>query len=271
MDSDVMKAARKALSVWTEARMRERIAEKLAKTYRDAGFTHALMRVALAGIEAATQPDPWTTSGAEWDHSMHQNPRADAWGKAFVRTFPGLADKEDVMVGWFANAMMAMHDHVKGIGPLNGDMAEALQEAATQPAEAEVPSNAEIEACRECDGTGAVTCTGPTGEFADQWQEPCPECSVDEKDELRIERERHAEVIDDLQRKIRVVAKERERAEQAERGRDAARKALRGLVEATEAVEGIDTDSGDAKIVLGIAVWMGKVRDALRAAREVLT
>lgn len=101
-------------------------------------------------------------------------------------------------------------------------------ELAALPAEAEAS-----EACRECDGTGAVTCTGPTGEFADQWQEPCPECSVDEKDELQLERKRHAEVIDDLQRKIRVMAKERERAEQAEKERDAARKALRGLVEAT--------------------------------------
>lgn len=62
-------------------------------------------------------------------------------------------------------------------------------ELAALPAEAEAS-----EACRECDGAGAVTCTGPTGEFADQWQEPCPECSVDEKDELQLERKRHAEV-----------------------------------------------------------------------------
>lgn len=37
------------------------------------------------------------------------------------------------MVGWFANAMMAMHDHILKIGPLNGDHAQFLmdQERAT--------------------------------------------------------------------------------------------------------------------------------------------
>jgi hypothetical protein len=30
------------------------------------------------------------------------------------------------MIGWFANAMMAMHDHLKGGGPLNGDHAQFL-------------------------------------------------------------------------------------------------------------------------------------------------
>lgn len=122
-----------------------------------------------------------------------------------------------------------------------------------------------VHACRECDGTGAVTCTGPTGEFSDQWQEPCPECSVDEKDELQIERERHAEVIDDLQRKIRVVAKERERAEQAETERDAARKALRGLVEAGEVA--LSYAKGNNYTAQNIR---GHLKPAVRTAKEVL-
>lgn len=30
----------------------------------------------------------------------------------FIDTFPGLADKHDLMHAWFANAMMAMYDHL---------------------------------------------------------------------------------------------------------------------------------------------------------------
>ncbi len=59
--------------------------------------------------------DPWSPSreSSDYDHSIHSNPDATAWAAFFVRTFPGLKDKEDLMVSWFANAMMAMHDHVK--------------------------------------------------------------------------------------------------------------------------------------------------------------
>jgi hypothetical protein len=72
----------------------------------------------LAGMRAA---DPWTPSGKDYDRSIHSNPDAAAWADFFVATFPGLADKRDTMLGWFANAMMAMHDSVKAAAPSSGN------------------------------------------------------------------------------------------------------------------------------------------------------
>lgn len=74
---------------------------------------------------------------ADYDMSIHQNPDARAWAKFFMATraqTPDLVIDEDVMVGWFANAMMAMHDHLMGGGPLNGDHAQYLldQEATSR-------------------------------------------------------------------------------------------------------------------------------------------
>jgi len=48
-----------------------------------------------------------------YDMSIHTNPDARAWAKFFIETFPDSSVPEDVMVGWFANAMMAMHDHMQ--------------------------------------------------------------------------------------------------------------------------------------------------------------
>ena len=58
------------------------------------------------------QIDPWAPSGNDYDRAIHHNPDAKAWADFFVDTFPGLADKHGLMLGWFANAMMAMHDHL---------------------------------------------------------------------------------------------------------------------------------------------------------------
>lgn len=66
---------------------------------------------------------------ADYDMSIHTNPDARAWAKLFMQTkaaHPHIADSEECMIGWFANAMMAMHDHLKGGGPLNGDHAQFL-------------------------------------------------------------------------------------------------------------------------------------------------
>lgn len=60
--------------------------------------------------EAGQQTDQWTPSVSNYDRSIHSNPDAKAWADLFVQTFPGLSDKYDLMLGWFANAMMAMHD-----------------------------------------------------------------------------------------------------------------------------------------------------------------
>lgn len=64
-------------------------------------------------MQADPASDQWKPSGAEYDRAIHHNPDAKAWADMFVATFPGLADKHDLMVGWFANAMMAMHDYLK--------------------------------------------------------------------------------------------------------------------------------------------------------------
>jgi hypothetical protein len=72
-------------------------------------------------MRRAASPDPWTPSGKDYDRSIHSNPDAAAWADFFVATFPGLADKRDTMLGWFANAMMAMHDSVKAAAPSSGN------------------------------------------------------------------------------------------------------------------------------------------------------
>ena len=59
---------------------------------------------------------------ADYDLRIHQNPDAMAWAKLYCEKNPE-AD-EATMLGWFANAMMAMHDHLHGGGPLNGDHAQ---------------------------------------------------------------------------------------------------------------------------------------------------
>ena len=43
-----------------------------------------------------------------YDRSIHHNPDAQAWARFYCETVPD-AD-EALMTGWFANAMMAMHD-----------------------------------------------------------------------------------------------------------------------------------------------------------------
>ncbi len=53
---------------------------------------------------------------ADYDMSIHTNPSAMAWNAFFRKTYPDCNVPDDVMFGWFANAMMAMHDHIKG-GP----------------------------------------------------------------------------------------------------------------------------------------------------------
>jgi hypothetical protein len=74
-----------------------------------------------------------------YDLLIHTNPDAQAWAKFFVEMHPNLrlginragtngddGDHEGTMIGWFANAMMAMHDWLRGGGPINGDHAQYL-------------------------------------------------------------------------------------------------------------------------------------------------
>ena len=64
-----------------------------------------------------------------YDLSIHTNPDAMAWAKLFIKTKeenPDMVIDEALMVAWFSNAMMAMHDFLKGGGPINGDHAQHL-------------------------------------------------------------------------------------------------------------------------------------------------
>ena len=44
--------------------------------------------------------------------SIHTNPDAAAWNKFFRETYPDCNVSDDAMLGWFANAMMAMADYL---------------------------------------------------------------------------------------------------------------------------------------------------------------
>lgn len=63
---------------------------------------------------------------SDYDMSIHTNPDAKAWADLFRQTFPNSPHDHGTMLGWFANAMMAMHDHLVGGGPINGDHAQYL-------------------------------------------------------------------------------------------------------------------------------------------------
>jgi hypothetical protein len=56
----------------------------------------------------------------DYDMSIHNNPDAQVWAKFFIETTKDMDRDafrdEGYMIGWFANAMMAMHDHLTGQG-----------------------------------------------------------------------------------------------------------------------------------------------------------
>ncbi len=76
-------------------------------------YNRALDDVAALNAAPIAQTDPWAPSGGDYDRSIHANPDAKAWADFFVKTFPGQADEHDLLLGWFANAMMAMHDRLR--------------------------------------------------------------------------------------------------------------------------------------------------------------
>ena len=71
----------------------------------------------------------------DYDLAIHTNPDAMVWANFFIETTQDMPRENfsdpGYMVGWFANAMMAMHDHLvlKG-APINGDHAQYLQDKA---------------------------------------------------------------------------------------------------------------------------------------------
>jgi hypothetical protein len=55
---------------------------------------------------------------SDYDMKIHSNPDAQAWAKFFIQTKEKASWQiedidESLMLGWFANAMMAMHDHLE--------------------------------------------------------------------------------------------------------------------------------------------------------------
>lgn len=92
---------------------------------------HQFVELVLAGLShrdpVADRAAAWEASGAEYDRSIHHNGDAREWARFFLRTFPNCGADEATMHGWFANAMMAMHD-----GPCAKKQKDAEREAARQ-------------------------------------------------------------------------------------------------------------------------------------------
>jgi len=72
-----------------------------------------LARWGRPAVEPVPTPEPGTADhitddeGTRWDRTMD----AALWAKAFCLICPEMASREDVMIGWFANAIMAGCDH----------------------------------------------------------------------------------------------------------------------------------------------------------------
>lgn len=61
------------------------------------------------------------------DLTIHTNQDAMAWTKYFRECSPECNVSDDLMLTWFSNAMMAMHDHLMLKGnPINGDHAQHI-------------------------------------------------------------------------------------------------------------------------------------------------
>ena len=98
----------------------------------DLGWLGEACRAYVAASFTATTPQPaqqWTPSGIEYDRAIHHNPDAKAWADLFMQTFPHCGADPETMHGWFANAMMAMYDHLKNSQPTQqGSVPEGWRE-----------------------------------------------------------------------------------------------------------------------------------------------
>lgn len=120
--------------------MKNELIERVANTIRHDKFSRdwcTALEVAqdvLAELAVELEDAKPHVLEREWDYSLHTNPSAQAWAEAFSKMYPTCNVRHDVMIGWFANAMMAMHDYLKGGGPINGDHAQFLQDKAIDEA-----------------------------------------------------------------------------------------------------------------------------------------
>lgn len=64
-----------------------------------------------------TQAEAWKAEKVDYNRAIHHNPDAKAWAEFFMETFPHCGADPETMHGWFANAMMAMYDHLKNSQP----------------------------------------------------------------------------------------------------------------------------------------------------------
>jgi hypothetical protein len=71
---------------------------------------------------------------ADYDLSIHMNPDAMAWSKFFRECNPDCNVPDDLMLGWFANAMMAMHDHILGGPTILPDGSAFISQTVPSPA-----------------------------------------------------------------------------------------------------------------------------------------
>lgn len=107
---------------------------------------------------------------SDCDMSIHHNPDAKAWSQFFCKTVAEqgltIADlDEGVMISWFANAMMAMHDHLKSSSMRPAEPCSHCGGCGSAPSYNE---ERDSHACFRCGGTGKEPAR-PVG--------PCPKCS----------------------------------------------------------------------------------------------
>jgi hypothetical protein len=72
-----------------------------------------LNQKSFRGLELSgdSYPPEYIEESPRYDMSIHDNPGALAWTRFFMETYPACNVDDQTMFGWFANAMMAMHDH----------------------------------------------------------------------------------------------------------------------------------------------------------------
>lgn len=79
--------------------------EHSGKTRMVRDFARAIEKAHGIGVDNED-----ATCVASYDMSIHSNPDAAAWTKFFREKNPDCNVDDQTMFGWFANAMMAMHD-----------------------------------------------------------------------------------------------------------------------------------------------------------------
>ncbi len=94
---------------------------------------------------------------SDYDRSIHSNPDARAWARFFMETYNRqqfAAPDEGMMAGWFANAMMAMHDHLVASPADQRSLRERIHGTpeiyVASPAPSPSQTEAPVERCLAC-------------------------------------------------------------------------------------------------------------------------